>query len=385
LYGYAYPGLPVSKGSTFFNPNISAQDTVVRLAARYLVFKGGTDLTATFQNPTSSPDLTVTAIEMGSGAGNVVNVPFGAPFSEPAFGSTYTTIAFLIRNNNTTSTIQYSYQVSGTAQTTTTELKWEDTEPVGYYPWGTGDTIVVTFDAYPGGTLDSLRVALRRAGSIAGGVYQLANSASHLGTLLARDTATITTTSPNPYPVPYENWTTVNLKANNISTSQAFAVAFFGTPDSTVPGVMITRVPGSSAYHNFTYLKASDAAPSAAGWYYLGDGTNISLYLIRAYVSFVTGVTKELSPVPMAFRLDQNYPNPFNPSTEISYDIPKVSRVRLSVYDILGRQVAVLVDKRQNQGHYTVSFDAAGLPTGVYFYRLSTDRNSSVKKMVVIK
>ncbi len=386
LYGYAYPGLPVSNGRTYYNPNISAQDTVASLGARYLIFKSGTNLSVTFQNPTSSAQLSVTAIEMGSGAKNVVNVPFGSAFSEPAFGSTYSTIAFVVTNSSTTSSIPYNYQATGTAQTTSTELKWDDTEPVGYYPWGAGDTMAITFDAYPGGTLDSLQVALRRAGSLAGGIYQLASSgASPLGALIVRDTATITTTSSVPYPVPYQNWTTVNLKGTNISTDQGFAVAFYGKADSTVPGLMITQIPGTSAYHNLTYLKPSDASPNPAGWYFIGNGTNISLYLVHAYVSFVTGVTKEVTPVPTAFRLSQNYPNPFNPSTEITYDIPKASQVRLSVFDILGRQVMVLVNKRQNQGHYTVSFDAAGLPSGIYFYRLSTDGNSAVKKMVVVK
>ncbi len=390
LYGYAYPNLPVSNGPSYYNPNISSTDSIMPLGARYLLFKNGSNLSATFQNTTGSSNLSVVAIESGTGGQRAVPVTFGSTFSEPEFGSTYSTVAFAVINSNIAGnpphSLQYTYQVSGTVQSTTTELKWDNSEPVGYYPWGVGDTMAVTFDPYPGGTLDSIRVALRRAGSIAGGIYRLSNiSSSRLGPLIVRDTAKITTTSPLPYPVPYANWTTVNLKGSTISTDQAFAVAFFGTPDSTIPGVMITEMASSFAYHNYTYLKAADASPNAAGWYYIGDGTNISLYLIRAYISFVTGVTKEVSPVPVAFRLDQNYPNPFNPATAISYQLSAASQVTLRVYDVLGRQVAELVNKHQPVGHYTVNFDAGSLPSGIYFYRLKTEGNTGVKKMVVIK
>lgn len=391
LYGYAYPNLPASNGRAYYNPNVSSSDSVLPLGARYLLFKGGTNLSVTFQNPSASTKLAITAIETGSGAKNVVSVPIGSPFSEPGLGSTYSTVAFVVINNDIVGSppnpLSYSYQASGTAATTTTELKWDNTEPVGYYPWkAANDTMVVTFDAYPGGTLDSIRVALRRAGSITGGIYQLATSgASPLGKLLARDTARITDSTTVPYPVPYQNWATVKLGAYNIKTDNPFGVAFFSGSVPTVPGVMITSIPGTSAFHSFTYLNGADATPNSPGWYFIGDGTNVSLYLIRAYVRFTTGVTQELSPVPVAFNLGQNYPNPFNPSTAITYQLPKSSQVTLSVYDILGRQVALLVNKRQAQGKYSVSFDASTLPSGVFFYRLTTDGNTAVKKMVVLK
>jgi hypothetical protein len=390
LYGYAYKNLPASSGPTFFNPNVSRTDTIKNVGARYIIFKGGSNLSVTFSNPSNSSNLSVQAIEMGSGSKNVVSVPFGTPFTEPNFGSIYTTIAFAVINQDPNNSVIYSYQASGTAQTTVSELKWDNTEPSGYYQWATGDTMCVTFDAYPGGTLDSIRVALRRPGSIKGGIYQLATSgASPLGRLLTRDTATITTSITlvnNSYPVPWPNWTTVKLSSYNISTDQAFAVAFVSGPDPSTPGVMVTDYPSTGAYHNFTYINASEASPSPAGWYYISSGTDtIALYLIRAYVRFTTGVTQEVSPMPLRFSLGQNYPNPFNPSTEITYQLGKASQVMLSVYDILGREVAVLVDKRQVPGKYSVTFDASTLPSGVYFYRLTTADNVAVQKMVFLK
>ena len=74
--------------------------------------------------------------------------------------------------------------------------------------------------------------------------------------------------------------------------------------------------------------------------------------------------------MPTAFRLEQNYPIPFNPTTVVSYRLPAVSDVRLVVYDILGRGVAVLVNERRNAGIHEARFDASGLCSGVYFCRL---------------
>jgi len=86
-----------------------------------------------------------------------------------------------------------------------------------------------------------------------------------------------------------------------------------------------------------------------------------------------------------AVKLHQNYPNPFNPTTTIRYDLPKPTLVRLSVYDILGREVAVLVNRGINAGAYEVKFDAMGLASGMYFYRLTAGSFVQTRKMLVVK
>jgi photosystem II stability/assembly factor-like uncharacterized protein len=102
--------------------------------------------------------------------------------------------------------------------------------------------------------------------------------------------------------------------------------------------------------------------------------------------SGVTGVKQPTtSALPKAFQLEQNYPNPFNPSTTISYQLSEVSIVKLNVYDILGRQVATLVNGRQNAGNYNVTFNASNLSTGVYFYKLQAGTYSDTKKLMLIK
>jgi hypothetical protein len=80
-----------------------------------------------------------------------------------------------------------------------------------------------------------------------------------------------------------------------------------------------------------------------------------------------------------------NYPNPFNPSTEIRYEILTPSTVRLDVFDILGRNVATLVNGRQSTGAYQVTFNAASFSSGVYFYRLQAGSFSETKRMLLVK
>jgi parallel beta-helix repeat protein len=91
------------------------------------------------------------------------------------------------------------------------------------------------------------------------------------------------------------------------------------------------------------------------------------------------------SALPKAFELSQNYPNPFNPTTTIEYQLPKDSRVTLKVYDVLGREVATLVDGEQTAGSYHATFDGSKFASGVYFYRLSTPEYSKVQKMALMK
>ena len=89
--------------------------------------------------------------------------------------------------------------------------------------------------------------------------------------------------------------------------------------------------------------------------------------------------------IPETFILEQNYPNPFNPSTRISYQLPVSGNVTLKVYDLLGREVATLVNEEKPAGSYEVSFDASQLSSGVYLYRLSSGSFIETKKMILMK
>jgi hypothetical protein len=92
---------------------------------------------------------------------------------------------------------------------------------------------------------------------------------------------------------------------------------------------------------------------------------------------------------PSRFALEQNYPNPFNPSTGIRYQVSGTSEVRLEVFDMLGRKVAMLVNEQKASGTYTATFNAAGLASGMYFYKLQATSPSgnfvATKKMMLVK
>jgi len=101
--------------------------------------------------------------------------------------------------------------------------------------------------------------------------------------------------------------------------------------------------------------------------------------------STITDVAGEKDVVPNVFDLHQNYPNPFNPSTVISWQLPVNSHVSLKVYDILGNEVATLVDGNKEAGNYETKFDGSALASGMYIYKLTAGNYVSTKKMLMIK
>jgi hypothetical protein len=129
-----------------------------------------------------------------------------------------------------------------------------------------------------------------------------------------------------------------------------------------------------------------------------GFGIWVDHYAVRSNggITFMTegeGIKKISSEFPDHYSLSQNYPNPFNPSTKIKFDIP-LSRgvpagqgvsVTLKIYDILGREVATLVNELLKPGTYEVEWDASNYPSGVYFYKLQTESFTQTKKMILLK
>lgn len=97
------------------------------------------------------------------------------------------------------------------------------------------------------------------------------------------------------------------------------------------------------------------------------------------------GITPISTEIPTKFKLEQNYPNPFNPVTNIRFDIPKSSYVRLTIFDISGKLIEAPVSQNLNAGTYNVDFDAAKLSSGIYFYKLEAGEFTQTKKMMVIK
>jgi uncharacterized lipoprotein YddW (UPF0748 family) len=151
---------------------------------------------------------------------------------------------------------------------------------------------------------------------------------------------------------------------------------------------------------DFTKVDTVDYDPAAMFWvyartinWYRNNGTMPNYATVRActgpetwtYGDTITSVENNFDNLPGNFVLYQNYPNPFNPSTEIGFQLLKSGLVTLKVYDMLGREVAVLINKEISEGYHSVNFNAVNLSSGLYLYQLSAGNFTSVKKMVLLK
>ncbi len=158
-------------------------------------------------------------------------------------------------------------------------------------------------------------------------------------------------------------------------------------------GPILVRRDGTNKYSNVE-------ADTIFGMHILHQGDKIQSLVGVMYFSFrrykitprtnsditgVTGIVERTDVVPTAFSLSQNYPNPFNPTTSFSYALASPSLVTLKVFNILGEEIATLVNGFQEVGSYNISFDAAKLASGVYFYRLTAGEYSATKKMLLMK
>jgi len=114
------------------------------------------------------------------------------------------------------------------------------------------------------------------------------------------------------------------------------------------------------------------------------SGNQLFLFDTQAMTP-VTGVASEEKGVAGEFALHQNSPNPFNPTTKIRYDLPKRVRVRLKIFDVLGREVAVLVDEEKQPGRYEVDWQPGSTSSGMYFYRLQAGDHVETKRLVLLK
>jgi hypothetical protein len=118
----------------------------------------------------------------------------------------------------------------------------------------------------------------------------------------------------------------------------------------------------------------------------ISDNDGYFVAFIMGQKSIVTSVDDESSDDNIRdYKLHQNYPNPFNPATNISYNIPSQSFVSIKVYDLLGNEIATLVNEEKSAGNFQVEFNATGLSSGIYFYKFQSGPFVEFKKMVLIK
>jgi hypothetical protein len=135
----------------------------------------------------------------------------------------------------------------------------------------------------------------------------------------------------------------------------------------------------TSNLNSFSNLSCLSIDPN--GFLFIGGLDGIQ----KSKISTLTGIQKLSAEIPIVYSLAQNYPNPFNPMTTISFSLPSKSFVSLKVFDVIGREVAMLMSQEKPAGTYNVTFDASKLPSGVYFYRLTIGDFTQVKKMLLVK
>lgn len=120
-------------------------------------------------------------------------------------------------------------------------------------------------------------------------------------------------------------------------------------------------------------------------WQDYRSGNNFDVYEVGFNTTGIIAIENEGTTTPSEYSLSQNYPNPFNPVTTINYQLPVSGNVKITVYDVLGNELDILVDKVQNAGDHNATWNAADFPSGIYFYRMDAGSFVSIQKMILVK
>jgi len=182
---------------------------------------------------------------------------------------------------------------------------------------------------------------------------------------------------------------------NAYGLSSDVTLVWYKVPDAEQYTVQVAKDSSfrTLVVNDSTVTDSTKAVPGLLDntWYYWrvngrnAAGTGPWSEVWKFAVGIPTGIRSQGNEIPEEFALWQNYPNPFNPSTTIRFSLPQRSHVTLKVFDVLGREVATLVDRELSAGEHAVVFDAKALSSGVYFYRLQAGNFVEQKKMVVVK
>ncbi len=179
----------------------------------------------------------------------------------------------------------------------------------------------------------------------------------------------------------------------NIST-YVYTYTSYGTPNDSVKYHRGTHTGGTSTIcermNSNTYMTGT-STPGVGFRMVSGDSCLVGYirsgptqaWVVNGCSGTFTGINN--NQLPAVYSLSQNYPNPFNPTTTISFSIPKAGLVSLKIYDVLGNEIATLVNENMNVNNYTVTWDANAFASGVYFYKLISDDFTDVKKMILVK
>jgi hypothetical protein len=155
---------------------------------------------------------------------------------------------------------------------------------------------------------------------------------------------------------------------------------------SVVDSFVVSEALGDQLAPQITYSSGNQVLVVYSGWTSDYEGKNYDCMRIWGrYLEGVSGVDAQSSELVTEYKLEQCYPNPFNPTTTIQYSVKERSSVEIILYDVLGRQIEVLVKEEQDTGNYTINFNAGQIASGVYLYRLKAGNFIETKKMVLLK
>ena len=241
-----------------------------------------------------------------------------------------------------------------------------------------------TISSYP----NTIQLRIYTVGTVTNGTYTVnIEGTGPNGTPVHRRTNTLIVDDPVPVELVSfnasinENSVVLNWKTGTETNNSGFEIQrSFSQGDIRTDWSAIEFVEGNGTTTNPTSYQYTDNTIGKIGTYFY------RLKQIDFDGSYAYSNEVEVQVTnPIIYELSQNHPNPFNPSTIITYQLPEQSRVTLKVYDIIGKEVATLVDKEQAVGSYEVEFDAASLSSGIYIYRLQAGDYIAQKKMVLVK
>jgi len=198
---------------------------------------------------------------------------------------------------------------------------------------------------------------------------------------MKKDTFSLEITSPDASDT--DNATLTWPDSSYIATrtdSMTLVILSCGNGECGIPGGQINMMKQDSVTIISPYRLLDDG-----GWNAVAPHLKLYIFKYGTKLPLVDAVKRGKDQTPREFRLEQNYPNPFNPETRFEFSVSRFANVSLKVYDVLGREVATIVNEELLPGEYTRTWDATSIPSGIYFYRMTAGRFAETRKLVILR